>query len=66
MLTFITMTHTPIYPSTLIFSCLAAFALASLVGCASDDRQSSTSETSATTMSTDTKDMSHPSSQNSH
>jgi type IV pilus biogenesis protein CpaD/CtpE len=56
-------TKTSIRPSTLIFSCLAAFALASLAGCASDKSQSSTTESSSATMSPDTKDMTH---QNSH
>jgi len=66
MLTFITMTKTSFHPSTLIFTCLAAFALASLVGCADDDRRSSTTDSSATTtMTPDSKDMAH-SNQNSH
>jgi hypothetical protein len=43
----------------LIFSCVAAFALVSLTGCASDEKHSSTSESSATTMSPDSKDMNH-------
>jgi predicted small lipoprotein YifL len=50
----------------LIFSYLAAFALVSLAGCADDQRQSSASETSATTMAVDSKDMSHHSDNNSH
>jgi len=53
-------------PSTLILSCLAAFALASLVGCSDDERQSSTTESSSATMSTDSKDMSHRGDHNSH
>jgi len=43
----------------LIFSCLTAVALISLVGCAGDETHSSTTESSAATMSTDTKDMSN-------
>jgi hypothetical protein len=43
----------------LIYSCLAAFALLSLAGCADTQKQSSTSETSATTMTVDSKDMNH-------
>ena len=43
----------------LIFSCVAAFALVSLAGCACNDKHSSTSESSSATMSTDSKDMSH-------
>ena len=66
ILTFINMTKASIRPSTLLFSCLAAFALASLAGCASDENHSSTSNSSATTMSTDSKDMTHRSDQNSH
>jgi hypothetical protein len=46
-------------PSTVIFSCLTAVALASLVGCADNDRQTSTTETSSTTMTPDSKDMTH-------
>jgi hypothetical protein len=43
----------------LIFSCLVAIALVSLAGCADDERHSSTTESSATTMAVDSKDMSH-------
>lgn len=42
----------------LVFSCLAAVALISLAGCASDAERTSTSESSAATMSIDSKDMS--------
>ena len=66
ILTFINMTKTTIRPSTLILTCLVAFTLASLVGCADNDRHSSTSDSSSTTMSADTKDMTHRSNQNSH
>jgi hypothetical protein len=66
ILTFMNTTKTSIRPSTLIFSCLAAFALVALSGCASDKCHSSTSESSATTMSPDSKDMVHSSGQNSH
>jgi len=66
MLTLLHMTNIALRPSCLIFSCLAAFALASLVGCADDTRHSSTSESSATTLSTDSKDMTPRSNQNSH
>jgi hypothetical protein len=58
------MTKASIRPATLIFSCLGAFALASLVGCACDEKHSS--DSSATTMSTDSKDMTHRGNQNSH
>jgi len=44
---------------TLILSCLAASSLALLAGCASDETQSTASQSSATTMSTDSKDMVH-------
>jgi hypothetical protein len=47
----------------LILSCVAAFAVASLAGCASDEKQTSTTESSATTMAPDSKDMTHRSSQ---
>jgi hypothetical protein len=63
-ITSINMTKTSIRLSTLIFSCVAAFALASLVGCACDEKHSS--DSSATTMSTDSKDMTHRGDQNSH
>jgi hypothetical protein len=50
----------------LILSCLTAVALISLAGCASDEKQSSTTESSAATMSTDTKAMNNPSNSNTH
>jgi len=59
MVTFINMTKTSLRLSTLLFTCLAGFALASLTGCASDENRSSTSNASTTTMSTDSKDMTH-------
>ena len=43
----------------LILSCLAAFALVSLAACADDEKHSSTSDSSATTLIPDTKDMNH-------
>lgn len=43
----------------LILSCLAAFTLISLVGCADDERHSSTDQSSSTSMAVDTKDMNH-------
>ena len=66
MVTFINMKKICLRPSTLILSCIAAFALASLVGCSDDERQSSTTESSSATMSTDSKDMSHRGDHNSH
>jgi hypothetical protein len=66
MLTFMNMTKTSIRPSTLILSCLAAFVLASLAGCANDERHCSTSESSSATLSSDSKDMIHRSHHDSH
>jgi len=43
----------------LILSCLATFALVSLAGCADNERHSSTTDSSATTMAVDSKDMNH-------
>jgi len=43
----------------LILSCLTAFALVSLAGCADNERHSSTTESSSATMAVDSKDMSH-------
>ncbi len=43
----------------LTLSLFAVIALVSLAGCASDDRHSSTNESSSTSMAVDTKDMSH-------
>ncbi len=56
MVTFINMTKTYIRLSTLLFVCLAGFALASLSGCACENH-SSTSNASTTAMSPDSKDM---------
>ncbi len=50
----------------LIFSCLVTMALVSLAGCASDDKHSSTTDSSATTMTVDSKDISHTSQTGSH
>jgi hypothetical protein len=50
----------------LIFSCLVTMALVSLAGCASDDKRSSTTDSSATTMTVDSKDMSHNGPAGSH
>lgn len=43
----------------IILSCVATLTLISLVGCSCDQKHSSTCESSATTMTPDTKDMSH-------
>ncbi|MCE0496344.1 MAG: hypothetical protein LV481_00145 [Methylacidiphilales bacterium] len=61
-----TMTKTSLQPSTVILSCLAAFALLSLAGCADNDSRSSTSNSSTATLSTDSKDMTHRSDQTAH
>lgn len=60
------MTKTTIRPTTWIFSSVAALMLISLAGCASDKSQTATTESSSATMTTDTKDMSHPANSNSH
>ena len=49
----------------LILSCVSVFAIVSLAGCASDEKQSTTTQSSATTMAPDSKDMTHRSSGNS-
>lgn len=63
MVTFMNMTITSLRPSALIFSCLAVFALASLAGCACNEKHSESSEA---TMDSDSKDMSHRSHHDSH
>jgi uncharacterized protein YceK len=44
----------------LILSCLVTVALVSLIGCASDETHTSTTQSSAATMTVDSKDMNHP------
>jgi uncharacterized protein YceK len=44
----------------LILSCIVAFALVSLAGCASDETHTTASQSSATTMTVDSKDMNQP------
>ncbi len=51
------MKQTFLRPVTLIFSCVAAFALVTLAGCSCDNKPSSSN--SSATMTTDSKDMKH-------
>ena len=50
----------------LILSFIASVALTSLVGCADDQRHSSSYESSSASMSVDSKDMNHPHQTDSH
>ena len=51
--------------SAVFFSCFAVFTLASLAGCACDEKHSSTSKSSSATTFPDSKDMTHRGDRNS-